>query len=355
MGMLRDQLSFDRQTTPFYRRFWNILNAMTDTLTLATFNLENLDDGPGQSPPLAERIDVLRPQLVRTQADILFLQEVNGQPAKAPRTLAALDALLADTPFATFQRAVTESPHGGPMDKQNLVILSRWPIAERRQLWHEQVPPPHYRPVTAVPAATETQALNWDRPLLYARIELPSGQPVHAINLHLRAPLAAAIAGQKSGPFAWKSTAGWAEGFFLAAVKRAGQAFEARLLADALFDGDPQAMIAVCGDFNAETAEMPTRILMASDEDTGNSALTERNLLAVEVAVPAGRRYSVIHAGRPLLLDHMLVSRSLLRGLRSAEIHNEGLVDELIDYANAGSSPESHHAPVVVEFDMPLG
>ncbi len=98
---------------------------------------------------------------------------------------------------------------------------------------------------------------------------------------------------------------------------------------------------------------MPTRILMASDGDTGNSALTERNLLAVEAAVPAERRYSVIHAGKPLLLDHMLVSRPLMHRFHSAEIHNEGLVDELVDYANEGESPESHHAPVVVEFDMP--
>jgi len=326
---------------------------MADTLRLATFNLENLDDAPGLSPPLVERIAVLRPQLERTHADVLFLQEVNGQPAKAPRKLAALDALLADTPFAGFERVATESPSGGPMDKQNLVILSRWPISERRQIWHQQVPPPHYRTVTAAPAATEAEALEWDRPLLYARIDLPSGQPLHAINLHLRAPLAAMIEGQKIGPFSWRSAASWAEGFFIAAVKRSGQALEARLLADALFDGDPQAMIAVCGDFNAETAEMPTRILMASDEDTGNSALTERNLLPVSLSVPEERRYSVIHAGRPLLLDHMLVSRALLRGLHGAEIHNEGLVDELVDYANEGRSPESHHAPVVVEFEMP--
>ncbi len=326
---------------------------MADTLTLATFNLENLDDVPGLAPTLAERIAVLRPQLVRTGADILFLQEVNGQPAKAPRSLAALDALLADTPFAGFERVSTESPNGGPMDKQNLVILSRWPIGARRQVSHELVPPPHYRAVTAKPASDAAAEQKWDRPLLYARIDLPSGRPLHAINLHLRAPLAAMIAGQKIGPFSWATTAGWAEGFFLAALKRAGQALEVRLLADALFDDDPQAMVAVCGDFNAETAEMPTRILMAADEDTGNSALTERNLLAVEVAVAAERRYSVIHAGRPLLLDHLLVSRPLSRWFRSAEIHNEGLVDELVDYANEGRSPESHHAPVVVTFEMP--
>ena len=126
-------------------------------------------------------------------------------------------------------------------------------------------------------------------------------------------------------------------------------------VADAVFTDDPQAMIAVCGDFNAETQEMPTRILMASDEDTGNSALTERNLVPVDVSIPAERRYSVIHSGRPLLLDHMLVSRPLLHWFRRAEIHNQGLVDEGVDHANAGHSPESHHAPLVVEFEMPHG
>ena len=48
---------------------------------IATFNLENLDDGPGVSPPLAERIGILRPQLERVNADILCLQEVHSQGA----------------------------------------------------------------------------------------------------------------------------------------------------------------------------------------------------------------------------------------------------------------------------------
>ena len=179
---------------------------MPDALKLATFNLENLDDRPDAVPSLAERIRVLRPQLVRAGADILFLQEVNGQPAKAPRTLAALDALLDDTPFAQFHRVATESPHGGPMDKQNLVILSRWPIGERRQLWHQLVSPPCYRIAANVSANPDAEALTWDRPILYARVDLPTGQALHAINLHLRAPLATAIAGYKSGPFSWKAT-----------------------------------------------------------------------------------------------------------------------------------------------------
>ena len=48
-------------------------------LRIATFNLENLDNKPGEKPTLDERIAVMRPQLIRLNADILCLQEVNGQ------------------------------------------------------------------------------------------------------------------------------------------------------------------------------------------------------------------------------------------------------------------------------------
>ncbi|MEK9662453.1 MAG: endonuclease/exonuclease/phosphatase family protein, partial [Alphaproteobacteria bacterium] len=269
---------------------------MTVRVRLASFNLENLDDGPEVAPPLAERIAVLRPQLNRLDADILLLQEVNGQPPRGPRTLAALDALLDGTEMAVFHRAATESKSGGPMDKQNLVILSRWPIRLHRQLLHDLVAPPHL-PDIAVPRDGETvRPLRWDRPILHAAIELPDGRLLHAINLHLRAPLAAFVEGQKLGPFSWRSSAGWAEGFWRAAVQRNGQAFEARLLVDEIFDGDGGALIAVCGDFNSEAAEMPTRILMAASEDTGNNELGARSLAPVEAIVPDDRRFTVIHA-----------------------------------------------------------
>ncbi len=49
---------------------------------IAAFNLENLDDRPDLDPPLDERIALLRPQLLRLAADVLCLQEVNGQQPK---------------------------------------------------------------------------------------------------------------------------------------------------------------------------------------------------------------------------------------------------------------------------------
>lgn len=327
-------------------------------MRIASFNLESLDDAPDAAAPLADRVPILRPQLERLRADVLCLQEVNAQkvdPARqAPRAFRALDALLAGTPYAGFHRAATTLQDGrGPLDVHNLVILSRAPVADRRQHWHDLVPAATYRPVTADPAGAAA-AVAWDRPILRADLPLADGRTLHVIDVHLRAPLAAFVAGQKAGPFEWRTTAGWAEGFFLATVKRAGQALEARLAVDALLDADPEALIVVCGDMNAAVNEMPLRLLRAEIEDTANGALAGRVLVPLERAVPESRRFTVLHAGQRLMLDHVLVSRSLMGAFRGIEIHNEALEDEVVGYALAEGSPESFHAPVVAEFDLDL-
>ncbi len=325
-------------------------------MRLASFNLENLDDEATLAPAFGERIAVLRPQLERLDADVLCLQEVNAQRDRKgkPRRFRALDRLLENTAYAGFHRVGSGRREScAPADKHNLVILSRWPIKDSRQLHHDLVPPACYRPVTAEPAASEAGPVLWDRPILQATIELPGGRRLQVVNLHLRAPLAAAIAGQKLGAFAWKSVPAWAEGFFLASLKRCGQALEARRLVDQLFDAEPKALIAVCGDFNAEAQETPLRIVRGDLEDTGNGALANRSLVPLERALPDSQRFSVRHQGRRLMLDHMLVSRALLAFHQTIEVHNEALGDELVAYATGSQSPESFHAPLVANFRLP--
>lgn len=324
-------------------------------LRLATFNLESLDDRPDLVPALAERIAILRPQLLRLDADILCLQEVNGQETgkHAPRRLLALDALLAATPCAGYHRAATLTKDGDAADVHNLVTLSRFPFAETRQIRHDYVAPPLYRPVTAIPPAKDATAIEWDRPILYTASTLPGGKRFHVLNLHLRAPLASFVAGQKLAPFVWKSAAGWAEGFYIAAMKRTGQALEARLVVDRLFDADPEALIAAAGDFNAEARETPVQALRADSEETGNEILALRALQPLERDVAQAQRYSVLHHGQYLMLDHLLVSQSLRRRRRKTEIHNEALADEYVAYTSGRKAPESFHAPVVAEFELP--
>jgi len=323
---------------------------------IATLNLENLDDRGEAEAVFAERVKVLRPQLLRLEADILCLQEVNGQKdGTGKRALRALDRLCEGTPYAGFHRANTvQEATGSPADAQNLVILSRWPIRRFEQIAQTLVEGPRYRSVTAEPAESEARQIGWDRPVLHAEIAFEDGRVLHVIDVHLRAPLAAPVAGQKRGPFAWNTVGGWAEGFYIAVMKRAGQALETRLLVEQIFKADEDALIVVCGDVNAGIHEVPTRILCGDVEDTGNGLLAARMLIPIERSIPDSQRFSVFHHGRKLMLDHILVSRPLLAGFRHIEIHNEALGDELVSYASVEHAVETYHAPVVAEFDLAL-
>ena len=346
-------------------------------MRIATFNVENLGKPLPDGASEAERIRLLRPQLLRLRADVLCLQEVDSQRPEGSheRTLSALDALVSETPYAGFERAVTLGRSTGRFrDKHNLVTLSRLPILATRQLHHDLMAPPLHRPLggcgvrfpkqageqggvdareEARPA--EPQPVEWDRPIQHLALDVGSGRPLHVINVHLRAPRAAFVEGRKANAQTWRSLAGWAEGFYLAAIKRCGQALEARLLVDALFDADEDALIVVCGDFNADIHEVPVHIVRGDEEDAGNPHLADRILVPVERSLPDSRRFSVVHHGRPQMLDHLLVSRPLLAWYRGVEVHNEALGDELLTPQAVRGSGESFHAPVVAEFQAASG
>jgi endonuclease/exonuclease/phosphatase family metal-dependent hydrolase len=323
-------------------------------MRIASFNLENLGSPDNRGMSVASRIAILRPQLERLNADIVCLQEVNGEkaPGASDRTLVALDQLIAGTQYQGYDRAHSVKLSARRLaDKHNLVVLSRWPIRETQQVWHDLVPPVSYKPVTAIPAAGASIKVTWDRPLLCCTVELPNGSLLHVFNLHLRAPLAAPVAGQKTGKFSWQNASGWAEGFYMAMLKRSGQALETRMEIDRIFDAEPDAMILVCGDFNAAEREVPGRIIAAGVDDTANGKLAGRSLVYLERTIPESQRFSVIHHGEKLMLDHILISHSLLARYRHFEVHNELITDELFGFATIGENPESYHAPVVAEFE----
>ena len=323
-------------------------------LRIATFNLESLDDGPHSAQSLADRIAILRPMLLSLDADILCLQEVNAQVTEAhrPRGLTALCRLLAETPYAGFAVASGVADGERLPDHHNLVVLSRFPIAAHRAIRHELVPQPVYRPVTSLPPAEGPLTLAWDRPILLAAIALPAAPLLHVLNLHLKAPIAAPVPGQKISAEHWRSSRGWAEGLHMAAMKRHGQALEARLLIEQLFDRDSQALVLVAGDFNADRNEAPIRVILGECDDAVIEGLPERALVALDDSLPAERRYSVLHAGRRAMFEHLLASRGLAALPHRVEVHNEGLRDEQLDWAAHEMPPQSHHAPLVVEFRM---
>jgi len=326
-------------------------------LRIATFNLENFDDKPGQKPTLDERIAVMRPQLVRLNADILCLQEVNGQEEPGhPRRLLALEKLLASTPYAGYHRVSTMTADGTQVyDERNLVILSRYGITEHYQYKHDYALAPSYQQVTARPEEHEAKEITWERPILHAKAQLDDNKVLHVINLHLKSRLPSYIEGQKVDTYTWKTASGWAEGFFLSSMKRVGQALEARMLIDKLFDEDEGALIVVCGDFNADLDEVPVEAIRGDVENTGNGKLATRVMVPCERTIPESSRFSLLHLGKGSMIDHLLVSRPLLAYYRGSEIHNELLHDESVAFATEKMYPESDHAPVIAEFELPDG
>lgn len=335
---------------------WGRLVGMRHVLRIATFNLENLDDRPQGAIDFDDRVAVLRPQLLRLRADVLCLQEINAHPVSksGPRLFSALDRLLEGTGYEGWQR-VTSLNRGGrhPADKHNLIIISRLPVLSHDQVWHDLVAPCNWRPTRPLPPPLTPEPVEWDRPILHAVLQLPQDRRLHVVNVHLRAPRAVWLAGQKERPGRWLSVGGWAEGFFLASIKQAGQALEVRLLVERILEDEPEALITVCGDFNASDREAALRIIRGDEEDTGNGHLAMHMLVPAERTLPEAVRFSVIHHGRPVMLDHILMSRQLLGWYCGVEIHNESLGDELVSPATIHGTPESYHAPMVAEFAVP--
>lgn len=192
-------------------------------LRMATFNLENLDDVEGGSPSLQKRIEVLRPQIKRMNADIICFQEIHGQETEGrPRKLLALKKLLESTDYCSFNIASTHTSDNEVYDKRNLVVVSRFPVSEIKQYRHDTIQPPLYRKITPTPPEEEPKKIKWERPILYTKINVKQDFEIHLINLHLKSRRPTPIQGQKVDQYTWRSSSGWAEGFFISSMKRVG-------------------------------------------------------------------------------------------------------------------------------------
>lgn len=324
---------------------------------IATFNIENLDiSSSDYSPTLAERIPTLRGTLTRLDADILCLQEVHAQelathtPNNPQRELSALALLILGTQYANYFLVHTVTSDGQAYDKRNLVILSRWPISLSQQFKHDHLDKLEYRKATALPVET-AKDISWERPILYAQVQIPNIGLVHIVNLHLKSRIASNVNGQKANNYTWKSAAGWAEGYFLSSIKRVGQALETRILIDEIFSQELNAKIIVCGDFNAEPGEVPVEAICGRVENTGNPDLRASVLLPCSAAIAESIKFSHLHHGQGNLLDHMLISQSMYHLFDKANIFNENLHDESLPFASDMKYPESDHAPFLATFN----
>jgi endonuclease/exonuclease/phosphatase family metal-dependent hydrolase len=332
------------------------VGGLVGVLRIATFNLENLDEtAAGQTPSLAERVALMKPQIVRLRADIACFQEVHGQERPGqPRALLALRELLSGTNLDGAPMLSTKPEHEAVYNERNLVIVTALPVLAHRQLRNDLVAEPRYLRLTAVPADGEPVGVGVERPILHAELDLTpvGGTRLHIINVHLKSKIPTDIPGQKLDTYTWRTADGWAEGVFISAMKRMSQALEVRRLVDQILDTDPTAQIVVAGDFNATPDDVPVLAIRGNVEDTGNGELATRVLVPVEQTIPTSSRYTLFHQGRGEMLDHMLITRNLLAHYRGSQIHNEILHDESVAFGTDRKYPESDHAPVVATFQF---
>lgn len=321
-------------------------------MRLATFNVENLDSD--DVPFLQQRVGIMRPQLQRIDADILCLQEVHSEDVNGVRALEGLDQLIFGTPYANYDRATTLTTGGDLYAERNLVTLSRSGMVAPPQIRRDSDGPrPVYQQFTADPPDNTAEALQWERPILHTQHDLGDGRTLHVLNLHLKSKLPTSIPGQKTDSYTWQTVSAWAEGSFISSMKRVGQAVQTRLVVDDIFDREGEdAVIAVCGDFNADADEVPMKAICGHVEETGNPVHARRIMIPCERNIPESARFSLYHLGVGQMLDHILASRALFAHFDRAEIHNEALPDESGAFRRDTKFPESDHAPVVAEFDL---
>ena len=92
--------------------------------------------------------------------------------------------------------------------------------------------------------------------------------------------------------------------------------------------------------------------MSSASQLSGERKEDARFLRALELRVPLDRRFSVIHAGKPTLIDHILASPTLARACVDVSILHQGLQDEVfVHEPNYGSL----HAPVVAFFRFATG
>lgn len=317
-------------------------------LRIATFNIENLDFSESE-PSFETRKKILIPQLQRINADILLLQEVHAQKDGDNLELLALKNLISETKYKDFEINSTVNENNELLSQRNLIALSKFELEEVKSIKHEVVNPPEYKISNSEEPAKK---VTWERPMLYTKYKLPNGESLHIINVHLKSKNPSNIPGGKKDCFSWKTASAWAEGSFISAMRRVGQALEVRAKVDQIFDEDIDANIIVCGDFNADFDEVPTEAILGRTENTGNADLNPRVLFPLEKSVADSNRFSLYHHGKKNMLDHLVCSRNFLRYYVSTEIHNEQLHDESIAFATDLKFPESDHAPVVANFQI---
>lgn len=316
---------------------------MTQT-RLGTWNLENLfrpgaDAGPRTPADYDAKLDGLAATIADLAPDLLCVQEV-GDPA-------ALDDLVARLPDADWHTALAEPDDRGI----RAGILSRLALTDVQQIaaFPERLPP-----IQVEDDGTTMTAMG--RPALHARIQV-GGLSIDVISTHLKSKLLS-FPGDRFQP---KDEGERARYAFYALARRAAEATAVRAGVDAILDGHGETRaVLLAGDMNDGPEAATTQILLGPGGSEIGTAGFDRpdkgdatRLWNLAPLIPEADRYSRIYQGRRELIDHLLVSKSLVDrvgAVTTGDLKIPSIGDDPGDRLGAEASD---HRPVVATFEVP--
>lgn len=316
--------------------------------TIASFNARDLVP-PAPAPagaggPSAEELEAAHQArlrsvartLTRLDADVVCLQEVNSEDIVRK----VLGLLPPDC--ASYREVIV----GRCLDKRGLrlAILSRFEL-DGPVRHHDASEEPRGFGLPAPEAGLPvTGPFHFRRGMLEATVRVPGIGPLTVMSVHLKSNYPVHL----SPP---RTQGDHGEGLIRAAMVRMAEALRIRRIADERLVANPDALLAVGGDFNEVDTALVHRIISGDRPEEIRLSLAGGTLYPCSAAVPSGQRYSNLYRGRRELLDHILVSEALHARFAEATILNDALYEpEEALGTRAVLCPDSDHAPVLARF-----
>jgi endonuclease/exonuclease/phosphatase family metal-dependent hydrolase len=306
---------------------------------LLTFNVHNL----GRADNTDERtyrakMDYLADVLMRLDPDVAVIDEV-----REPESFNELADGLRTYPY----RFLGDAP---PANRRiQTGVVSRLPILEQGQ-WHEF-------PAVLPGPVKETTRLAFRRAMPWTRLELPHGETLLAVAVHLKSRRAAVEEIAETEPWRRRRLLGRA----LSNLIRMAEAAGLRCLLDEAIDRKTADHYAVLGDFNDTPNSTSLSLVMGLEDEEGSELVQseERRLFQALWRVPLDRAFSYVGRdvgrGRRHLFDHILVSQRLSLGLVAAGVESQLLEAERRQHIDHSEGyPRSDHAPVWATFELPV-
>jgi endonuclease/exonuclease/phosphatase family metal-dependent hydrolase len=301
---------------------------------LLTFNVHNLGRADNSDDrTYRAKIDYLADVLMRLAPDVAVIDEV-----REPESFDELADRLGKYPY----RFLGDLPLANR--RIQIGILSRFPILERGQ-WREF-------PAVLPGPEGETMRLAFRRAMPWSRLELPNGETILIVAVHLKSRRAAAEEIPETEPYRRRRLLGRS----LSNLIRIAEAAGLRCLLDDAIDRKTADHYAVLGDFNDAPNSTALSLVMGLEDEEGSELVQseERRLFQALWRLPLDRAFSYVGRGQRHLFDHILISQRLSLGLVAAGVESQLLEAERRQHSDHPEGyPRSDHAPVWATFGLP--